>query len=126
MDKQKLIEKAANVFASYPTATQLFLTSDGQAFLTENPAKLHASSLKEKQREITPISREEAAGAAKPNADAPPAGKYASLTKKGLQDEIAKRVAEGRTIDASQAKNNAALVALLEADDLAQATPPAE
>ncbi len=40
--------KADKVFNDYPKAKEVFVTSDGQGFLNENRAKLHATSLKDK------------------------------------------------------------------------------
>jgi hypothetical protein len=47
--KSELAKKAVDVFKTYPTAEKIFASNDGQFFLEENRAALHAKSLKKGQ-----------------------------------------------------------------------------
>lgn len=68
---------AQGYFKSHPTVNEFFFTSDEQAFFTKQAAENHAGSLPKASREVTKITRAEAAG----NEDKAAQEKEKSITK---------------------------------------------
>lgn len=58
MDKQKAIAIVAALLPNYPTVTDWFVTSDGQAFIEKQQADDHAAFLKS---EVVTVTAKEAA-----------------------------------------------------------------
>jgi hypothetical protein len=53
MDKQKAIALVAALLPNYPTVTDWFVTSDGQAFIDKTQADDHAAFLKSEVVTVT-------------------------------------------------------------------------
>jgi len=75
------------VFKNHPDLTEFFQTSDGQAFYTENAARTHARTLKNKTVVLVQKSDQPE--------ETKPAGKTVKLPKKNKErDELVARYAE--------------------------------
>lgn len=64
MDQKKAAAIAAEILKNYPGTDELFITTDGQAFFTENDAINHSHSLKKAEQEVFPVKRNGSAEAA--------------------------------------------------------------
>lgn len=60
MNQEKAGAIAAGIFKSYPTSDELFVTTDGQVFFSDNDATNHGRSLKgENADKVFPVKRED-------------------------------------------------------------------
>lgn len=63
MEQNKAAAISAPFFKSYPNATELFITQDGQVFFNSNDAINHANSLQDKT--VDRVEKNEGSGTAK-------------------------------------------------------------
>lgn len=93
MKKEQILLLAIGYFASHPSVNEFHVTSDGQHFIDVNNANAHAANLKNK--EVSIVTRAEAAEAEKAQANKKDAGGDAKplseMTKKELLEQMAER-----------------------------------
>lgn len=110
MNKQEIDKIVKDVFKANPTTKEVFVTSDGSVFLSENYANLHKNTNKSgKKLEVTCVQRTASKAATK----AGKSGDKKAKTLSQMNNKELLAVANEKNIDVSAAKNNKEIVALI-------------
>ncbi len=117
MNKQEIDKIVKDVFKANPTTKEVFVTSDGSAFLSENYANLHKNTNKSgKKLEVICVQRTAFKAIAKDSKSA--SNKAKTLSQMNRTELLA--VANEKNIDVSTAKNNKEIVTLIKKGNVKQ------